>query len=246
MLVEEKHVMNNHAILDIQPQKSQKRLKVLSFLLLIFLVLGTGAFAYYKYHKGSLEGTWKANSVKGVTDKEFGNELKLFDKQLGIPVEKSISEPQLKMTVKEDKVEMAYYITVKRDLLSQQVLDYYNREMDKILKDSSLSLGELDPEAKAAIEQSIPTKTDIQRQLDERFMKSAYAMNGAYDKATGVISSQVASGKVNRFLNRVEFKSLNKKAKIFMSRGKNVSLKYSNTNQKVVLTNQKDKMVFTK
>ncbi|MGT2686165.1 hypothetical protein ACVRWT_02105 [Streptococcus porcinus] len=238
--------MNNRAILDVKPQKSRNLLKIVSFLFFIFLLVGVGATAYYKYQKGNLEGTWKANSVKGIYEKDITNDLKSLDRQLGMTVENSISKPQLKMVVKKDRVEMTYYLTVNRDLLSQQILDYYKNEMSKILKDSDVSLNELAPEVKTAIEQSVPTKADIQKQLDEEFMKRAYAVNGEYDKATGVISSQVASGKVNRFLNQVAFNSLNKKAKIFMSQGKKVNLKYNKTDKKVVLTNQKDKMAFTK
>ncbi|MBA2794953.1 hypothetical protein [Streptococcus porcinus] len=238
--------MNNRTILDVNPKKSRNLLKMFSLLFFTVLLVGVGGAAYYKYQEGSLEGTWKANSVKGTYEKDITNDLKLLDRQLGTTVENSISKPQLKMTVKKDKVEMTYYLTVNRDLLSQQILDYYKNEMNKILKDSDVSLNELDPEVKTAIEQSTPTKTAIQKQLDEEFMKRAYAVNGEYDKATGVISTQIASGKVNRFLNRVTFDSLNKKSKMFISQGKEVNLKYNKTDKKVVLTNQKDKMVFTK
>lgn len=226
-------------------KKSGKGLKIFGLFLLLLMVIGAGA-AFYKYQEGNIDGSWQAKTLQGGIDKNFKSDMKKLDSEMGIKTADAISEPEIKMAVEDGKVQMTYFVKVDSQFLSQQIYNYYKTEMNKILNDSEVNLEEVAPDVKDELESSITSQADLKKEMDAEFTKTADEIGGTYNKDTGMIETEVASGKVNPFFNRIEITSINQKAGFFKKDKSEKYIDYVKSAKELILKGEKEKVTFTK
>ncbi|MGT2957566.1 hypothetical protein A9Q68_03245 [Streptococcus bovimastitidis] len=237
--------MSKNYIESTNQKKSGKGLKIFGLLLLLIMLAGAGA-AYYKYQEGNIDGTWQAKSLQSEIDKNFNADMKKLDSEMGIKTADAISKPEIKMVVKDGKVQMTYYLNVNSQYLSQEIYNYYKTEMNKILNDSEVNLEEVAPDVKDELESSITSQADLKNEFDAEFTNTANEIGGTYNKDTGMIETEVASGKVNPFFNRIEITSINQKAGFFKKDKSEKYIDYVKSAKDLILKGEKDKVTFTK
>lgn len=237
--------MSKNYIESTNQKKSGKGLKIFGLLLLLIMLAGAGA-AYYKYQEGNIDGTWQAKSLQSEIDKNFNADMKKLDSEMGIKTADAISKPEIKMVVKDGKVQMTYYLKVNSQYLSQEIYNYYKTEMNKILNDSEVNLEEVAPDVKDELESSITSQADLKNEFDAEFTNTANEIGGTYNKDTGMIETEVASGKVNPFFNRIEITSINQKAGFFKKDKSEKYIDYVKSAKDLILKGEKDKVTFTK
>ncbi|CAM4260936.1 hypothetical protein AT575_02880 [Streptococcus penaeicida] len=237
--------MSKNYIESTNQKKSGKGLKLFGLLLLLIMLAGAGA-AYYKYQEGNIDGTWQAKSLQSEIDKNFNADMKKLDSEMGIKTADAISKPEIKMVVKDGKVQMTYYLKVNSQYLSQEIYNYYKTEMNKILNDSEVNLEEVAPDVKDELESSITSQADLKKEFDAEFTKTADEIGGSYNKETGMIETEVTSGKVNPFFNRIEITSINQKAGFFKKDKSEKYIDYEKSAKDLILKGEKDKVTFTK
>lgn len=237
--------MSKNYIESTNQKRSGKGLKIFGLLLLLIMLAGAGA-AYYKYQEGNIDGTWQAKSLQSEIDKNFNADMKKLDSEMGIKTADAISKPEIKMVVKDGKVQMTYYLKVNSQYLSQEIYNYYKTEMNKLLNDSEVNLEEVAPDVKDELESSITSQADLKNEFDAEFTNTANEIGGTYNKDTGMIETEVASGKVNPFFNRIEITSINQKAGFFKKDKSEKYIDYVKSAKDLILKGEKDKVTFTK
>lgn len=212
---------------------------------LFVILLAIGAFAVYRYQTGVINGHWVAIQLDKKLEDDISQGMKEFEESSEFNAKGIISKPELVMAVKDDKVTTRFKMTIDKKLFSERILTYYDEELKKSFR-NDINYDDLDPEVKKALDESLPTASDIEEMLDKGFLQNAKEIGGSYDAKTGVLSAVAFKGEVNRILNTIKLTYVNDKAAKGLANEKGKNYSYSLKENRLKLEGADESYTFKK
>lgn len=182
------------------------------------LFLSVGMYVYFLYNAGNINGQWESRQVEKMMKASIDNEFSDLS-GYGLKMSDYIGTPEVTMIGKSDQVVLDVSFTVDADKLSKLLSDKIEEQLKGSIDGLSQSHGLTDEEKKALLEEyqknyqlTIPTQSQIKTMLDKEFRRSATKQGLSYNSKTGVISTKVFEGKVDRFGKVIRLTHLHKVA----------------------------------